>query len=425
MTLRRINSRQVHTRVTQRRTVARHERARRLALEALEPRQMLSHSPIEFDPPGLHSHGDHHDHLPPGIAGIEQTHWINGAPFQFIADPLSADESGTDETPAQSTGSLHLLTSIPQLHSDQGAAASLYLDFDGHFQAQWGSYSNVTTPVYDRDGDPMSFSDAELESIHDIWRRVVEDFAPFNIDVTTVEPPELAPEVPETAANGLAMRISIGGNGSWIGGPRGVAYIDSFTNSVPNVAYVFSDNSGWPGDTASHEAGHSFGLHHQSVYDQSGVKTDEYFTGSGKWRPIMGTSAKDVTTWHNGTSSYGPTEFQDDMAIIAGSINGFGYSADDHANLLSAATPLATDGSTWSGSGTIGKNDDVDVFSFTVAAESLYRMAASVASIGADLDAVLELRNEDGELLAAAAPFDMMAPKSSKACCPANISFRS
>ena len=74
----------------------------------------------------------------------------------------------------------------------------LYLDFDGHFEAQWGSYSNVTTPVFDRDGDPTTFSDAELESIYDIWSRVVEDFAPFNIDVTTVEPPELAPGVPET-----------------------------------------------------------------------------------------------------------------------------------------------------------------------------------------------------------------------------------
>ncbi len=39
----------------------------------------------------------------------------------------------------------------------------------------------------------------------------------------------------------------------------------------------------------------------------------------------MGTSSKDVTTWHNGTSSYGPTEFQDDMGIIARSVNGFGY----------------------------------------------------------------------------------------------------
>src|SRR5688572_24498010 len=80
-------------------------RSRRLALEALEPRQMLSAAPIEFAPPGLQSDGDDHDHLPPGIDGIEQTHWIKGAPFQFIADPLSADEAGTDETSTQATGS--------------------------------------------------------------------------------------------------------------------------------------------------------------------------------------------------------------------------------------------------------------------------------------------------------------------------------
>ena len=83
---------------------------------------MLSASPIEFAPPGLHSDGDAHDHLPPGIAGIEQTHWIKGTPFQFIADPLSADEAGTDETSAQATGSLHPLDSIPALHGDPAPA---------------------------------------------------------------------------------------------------------------------------------------------------------------------------------------------------------------------------------------------------------------------------------------------------------------
>src|SRR5689334_12001323 len=77
---------------------------------------------------------------------------------------------------------------VPQLSSRPGAAATLYLDFDGHFESSWKSYSNVTSPAYSRDSDPTSFSATELTSINEIWTRVAEDFAPFNINVTTVTP---------------------------------------------------------------------------------------------------------------------------------------------------------------------------------------------------------------------------------------------
>src|SRR6478735_6380478 len=69
---------------------------------------------------------------------------------------------------------------VPQLSSRPGAAATIYLDFDGHTQASWGAFSNITSPAYDRDGDATTFSATELTSINDIWTRVAEDFAPFN-----------------------------------------------------------------------------------------------------------------------------------------------------------------------------------------------------------------------------------------------------
>src|SRR5438093_13702680 len=73
---------------------------------------------------------------------------------------------------------------VPQLASRPGAAATLYLDFNGHMQSSWGSFSNITSPAYDRDGDPTTFSATELTSINEIWTRVAEDFAPFNLNVT-------------------------------------------------------------------------------------------------------------------------------------------------------------------------------------------------------------------------------------------------
>src|SRR5687768_7837861 len=111
---------------------------------------------------------------------------------------------------------------LPQLASRPGAAASIFLDFDGHTEAVWGNDTNVVTRVYNRDSDPNSFSEAETAAMTEIWARVAEDFAPFNINVTTIEPPSFA--------NRAAVRVAIGGNYSdWFGDPAGgVAYIGGF-----------------------------------------------------------------------------------------------------------------------------------------------------------------------------------------------------
>src|SRR6185312_7988109 len=85
-------------------------------------------------------------------------------------------------------GATHPLASIPALHSNPDAKATLFLDFDGNYQATWGAYSNITTPVYDIDGDTTTFSERELSNISEAWARAAEDYAPFSVDVTTVEP---------------------------------------------------------------------------------------------------------------------------------------------------------------------------------------------------------------------------------------------
>ena len=41
---------------------------------------------------------------------------------------------------------------------------------------------------FDLDGIPYSLSAAELERIQYIWQRVAEDYAPFDVDVTTEVP---------------------------------------------------------------------------------------------------------------------------------------------------------------------------------------------------------------------------------------------
>ncbi|MHB8902624.1 MAG: zinc-dependent metalloprotease family protein, partial [Thermoguttaceae bacterium] len=221
---------------------------------------------------------------------------------------------------------------VPSLSSNSNAAGKLYLDFDGHFEASWGAYSNITTPVFSLDADTTTFSSTELATINTIWAQVAEDYAPFNIDVTTV--------MPASFADKEGLRVAIGGSSSWYGSAGGVAYLNTWTNYIVNTVYVFpqqlANTAKYIGEAVSHESGHAFGLYHQSTYDASGTKTAEYSTGSGDWAPIMGNSYYNArTTWHNGTSSLGSTTYQDDMALLSSTTNAFGYRADDHGGTSS------------------------------------------------------------------------------------------
>ena len=295
----------------------------------------------------------------------------------------------------------HPLTSVPILNSLVGAAVSVYLDFVGHFDAVWGSYQNISTPVYNTDGDASTFSDDELTSMFNIWQGVSEDYAPFNVNVTTVAPPNFN--------NGSAVLVAIGGNGSWLGDlAGGVAYVDSFTNSLSNTVFVFPDNLGngyakYVADAASHESGHAFGLQHQSQWSGS-TKVAEYYAGPGNGTaPLMGDSYLAARSlWWNGTSSISQNTIQDDMGVISRAANGFGYRADDYGNTAATASQLSVASNQFSTSGIITAITDADYFSFETGSGQI---SLSV-DVGAytNLDARLELRTDTGVLIASANP---------------------
>jgi hypothetical protein len=289
---------------------------------------------------------------------------------------------------------------VPAFSSRPGAPATLYLDFDGNVEQQWGNHANVVTPPYDTDGNKSSFSAGEIAAIDEIWARVAEDYAPFNLNVTTVPPPRIGDRV--------AARVAIGGSYSdWYGGSAGgVSFVGGFSSGASNVAYVFSNslNSGNPtfvAEAASHEAGHLFGLEHQATW--SGTKlVSEYNAGTAGWAPIMGNSYyADRTTWANGATSDSPTLRQDELSVIASTANGFGYAADDFGNTIATAAALPLTGSTTRVNGLIGKNDDRDIFKFMTNGGTA-SFAVDVAPFGPDLDAALELQNASGTPLVVA-----------------------
>ena len=86
-----------------------------------------------------------------------------------------------------------------------------------------------------KNGNKTSFSTAEIAAIDEIWSRVAEDFAPFNLNVTTVAPPVITDRV--------AARVAIGGSYSdWYGrSAGGVSFVGGFSTGASNVAYVFAN----------------------------------------------------------------------------------------------------------------------------------------------------------------------------------------
>lgn len=336
----------------------------------------------------------------------DHTHYlqeVNGVWMELYADAPVPDEFLDDPGDVTSFGTrtLHSLEDVPQLNSNPGAAVTIYLDFNGNYEANWWFYSNITTPAFDFDGDNTTFSDAEFERIERIWKRVSEDYSPFNVNVTTVEPPSFG--------NGQALRVAIGGSSAdWYepqGGlpAGGLAYVGSFTSSVPNVVYVFSSTE-TSAEIISHETGHAFGLSHQKSYDLNNNFAAEYNPGGGGWAPIMGLSYYEpVTTWYNGKS--GSTTFQNDMQVIA---NVVGYRIDDHGNTTGNATLLAVNGNDLSGSGIIEMTSDVDVFSFTSSGGGVM-LNVDPAELRPNLDIVLTLKNSSGSVLAIASPSGLAA----------------
>jgi hypothetical protein len=301
-------------------------------------------------------------------------------------------------TSALPLGQLLPLSAVPQLNNRPSAAAKLYLNFTGAPAQAWGGFSPTATPAYDTDGDPTTFSGTELDQINEIYQRVSEKYSPFNINVTTVDP--------GTYPYNQVARVVVGGDGAWAGGVYGgYGFVYGFSGSTSNTAWVFAKNLGkglpkYVAEAAAHEAGHTFGLYHQSTYNGT-VKVDEYRGGRDKEHPnaadpIMGFSYyANRGVWWDGLSSQGSFQPQGDVGILSTQI--FGYRADDHGNDRAVATALALaeDQSTVSAAGVIEQISDADVFRFH-SSGGLVDLYVDVAPFGPMLDLKASLTDAAG-----------------------------
>jgi hypothetical protein len=314
-------------------------------------------------------------------SGEDHDSWHQTGASQGICSELVAEALlGLDSTQGivSSTPLLDLGLTF-RLSSNPSASKIIYLDFNGHTTSgtSWNDSimgSSFYSPAYNTDGEPTSFSDAELIRIQQIWQRVASDFAPFDINVTTLAPADGWLYKAGSNDSNYGVRVIITSYGPSSSYAGGTAFIDSFASSSDTPIFVYNTSITGAGEAISHEVGHSLGLSHD------GSSTTSYYTGHGSgetsWAPIMGGSYnRNVTTWDNGsytdsnnaasTGNYG--KGADDLAIIVGN-NGFSYQPDLVGNDPFTATPLTITAGAVGQFGAIETRLDADCYSLALVA---------------------------------------------------------
>ncbi len=289
------------------------------------------------------------------------------------------------------------------LHSRPGSSRVLYLDFDGH-ELPAGNYwrgDAYTAAPFDIDGSPTTWSQEELDAIQGIYLRVAEDYAPFDLDVTTQDPGAAAIARSSIGDDRYGGRVVVtdSPNGDFCGGfCAGVSYVG--TVDVVGVdhdrlqpSWVFSDGSSnvqYLANNASHEFGHQMGLSHDG---NPAAPLPEYDVGHGMWAPLMGWGfTQPVSQWSRGEYP-GATNQEDDFAVAA--THGVALVGDD-----AAAHPSATDDLVPGRSQLIGvaPGGDVDTWRYVAPCSGTFTFSADPSPVSPNLSLALRLSDRSSLL---------------------------
>jgi hypothetical protein len=339
----------------------------------------------------------------------DPTAWLDGSGRLYYADPAPAP--GPAAAPVASPAPYPLENTF-LLHSKPASTKKIFIDFDGQpvSGTAWNAdpdfaLSSHTAPAFSLDGTAATFSTAEREAIQSIWQRVSEDYAPFDVDVTTQDPGPDALARSSTADTAYGVRALVTPDAEALtklcaDSCGGIAYIDVFAelNAYYQPAWIFpqklldadgNQDTKSIAEAVSHEVGHTFSLEHD------GGPGAAYFAGQGIWAPIMGNGyTRPLTQWSRGEYAGATNPTQDDIALIAARA---GYSPDDAGGTPQTAAPASP------GPHTISNAADQDVY-FLGGCIGTVAASATPAAVGPDLDIQLDLINSAGTVLASNNP---------------------
>lgn len=222
----------------------------------------------------------------------------------------------------------------PAAGSRPDAPVTVYLDFDGETLTGrgWNEEAKSASLAF------VAQAKADAAYRQQVWSAVAEDYAPFNVNVTTTRPSDA--KLYKTSADDAEYGSHVIITDSYdevfadAAGTSGLAFVGGTGSDFLTGALVFTTGMSADGnpadatakdvaDTATHESGHNFGLSHDSI---AGEGSGYYMPTDGVWGPVMGsTFYVPVTQWSNGDYA-GASNTQDDLAVITDrSAAGFVY----------------------------------------------------------------------------------------------------
>ena len=202
-------------------------------------------------------------------------------------------------------------------HAPEGTFRTVFLSFGGvrgsdigeRFQPHFSRTSQTPPPV-------PGFTPPSSKWIQEVHACVQEDFAPFDVLVTTdkrvweATPVAARTTVAFVAGNPLAGYIAFG-------------FVGGFGDTRSEPTFVMPDlmlrSSKISCELASHTIGHTLGLHHDGTDDA------EYYTGHGSgrhpyWSPIMGISDMAMVSQWSRAHYPGANQDEDDIAVMAAAL---------------------------------------------------------------------------------------------------------